>query len=56
MNDTNSSITPSDWKSFELLQHVIDTVHDPIFVKDLQHRWIVFNMHSANCWASRMPI
>ena len=43
MNDTISLINPSDWKSFELLQRVIDTVPDPIFVKDLQHRWIVFN-------------
>ncbi|MDQ2996684.1 MAG: PAS domain-containing protein [Chloroflexota bacterium] len=40
MNDTNWSIIPSDWKSFELLQSVIDTFPDPIFVKDLQHRWI----------------
>ena len=43
MNDTDSPITPSDWKSFELLQRVIDAIPDPIFVKDLQHRWIVFN-------------
>jgi rsbT co-antagonist protein RsbR len=37
------SITPSDWKSFEFLQTVIDAVDDPIFVKDLQHRWIACN-------------
>ncbi|MEP7188553.1 MAG: PAS domain-containing protein, partial [Roseiflexaceae bacterium] len=43
MNDTNWSIIPSDWKSFELLQSVIDTFPDPIFVKDLQHRWIACN-------------
>src|SRR5437868_5035908 len=43
MSEITSSINPADWKSFELLQHVIDTIPDPIFVKDLQHRWIVFN-------------
>ena len=43
MNDTTWSINPTDWKSFELLQNVIDTFNDPIFVKDLQHRWIVCN-------------
>ena len=43
MNDTNSSINPADWKSFALLQNVIDTFNDPIFVKDLQHRWIACN-------------
>jgi len=43
MNDLNSSINPADWKSFALLQNVIDTFNDPIFVKDLQHRWIACN-------------
>lgn len=43
MNDTSWSINPSDWKSFELLQSVIDTFPDPIFVKDVQHRWIACN-------------
>ncbi|HET9224782.1 MAG TPA: PAS domain-containing protein [Roseiflexaceae bacterium] len=33
----------SNWKSFELLQAIIDTFPDPIFVKDLQHRWIACN-------------
>ena len=43
MNNINSSINPADWKSFALLQNVIDTFNDPIFVKDLQHRWIACN-------------
>ena len=43
MNDTNGAIIPADWRSFELLQSVIDTFPDPIFVKDLQHRWIACN-------------
>jgi rsbT co-antagonist protein RsbR len=34
---------PSAWRSFELLQGVIDTLPDPIFVKDLAHRWIAIN-------------
>lgn len=34
---------PSTWQSFALLQNTIDTITDPIFVKDLQHRWIVCN-------------
>jgi len=34
MNDTSWSINPADWKSFELLQRVIDAFPDPIFVKD----------------------
>jgi len=43
MNDASVSLSHSDWRSFELLQSVIDTVPDPIFVKDLQHRWIASN-------------
>lgn len=31
------------FQSFELLQSVIDTFPDPIFVKDLSHRWIALN-------------
>ncbi len=34
---------PAAWQSWELLQIVIDTLPDPIFVKDLQHRWIACN-------------
>lgn len=37
------SIPQSHWASFELLQTVLDTIPDPIFVKDLQHRWIACN-------------
>src|SRR4029079_19282540 len=47
------SLNPSDWKSFELLQSVIDTFPDPIFVKDLQHRWIACN--SAHCTLMGRP-
>ena len=36
-------IDVSDWKTFELLPLVIDTIPDPIFVKDRQHRWIACN-------------
>lgn len=37
------SVDPSEWESFGFLQSVIDTLHDPLFVKDLQHRWIACN-------------
>jgi rsbT co-antagonist protein RsbR len=43
---SNMPISPaelSDWQSFELLQCAIDTLSDPFFVKDLQHRWIACN-------------
>src|SRR4051812_15274033 len=36
-------IDPANWHSFELLQLVIDTIPDPVFVKDLEHRWIACN-------------
>ena len=36
-------VIPSNWESFELLQAAIDALSDPIFVKDLQHRWIACN-------------
>jgi rsbT co-antagonist protein RsbR len=39
----NYSVPQSHWASFELLQTVLDTIPDPIFVKDLQHRWIACN-------------
>jgi rsbT co-antagonist protein RsbR len=34
---------PEFWQSGELLQTVLDTLPDPIFVKDRQHRWIACN-------------
>jgi rsbT co-antagonist protein RsbR len=43
---SNSTISPEElsaWQSFELLQQAIDTLSDPFFVKDLQHRWIACN-------------
>ncbi len=33
----------SDTHSLALLQRVLDTIPDPIFVKDRAHRWIAFN-------------
>ncbi|WP_438022477.1 PAS domain-containing protein [Sorangium sp. So ce233] len=36
-------IDVADWKTFELLQLVLDTIPDPVFVKDRQHRWIACN-------------
>ena len=41
--DVTHPIHPSHWQSFELLQQVIDSLEDPLFVKDIQHRWIVCN-------------
>ncbi|UQA54897.1 PAS domain-containing protein [Polyangium aurulentum] len=38
-----SLVDPSHWRSFDLLQRVIDTVPDPIFIKDREHRWIAMN-------------
>ncbi len=44
MNDPAAySLDPSEWRSFELIQTVINTLDDPIFVKDMQHRWIAGN-------------
>jgi rsbT co-antagonist protein RsbR len=39
----NESIAQSDWTKFEFLQSTIDTIADPIFVKDLQHRFAAVN-------------
>jgi rsbT co-antagonist protein RsbR len=36
-------IEPSSWSSFELLQVTLDAIPDPIFVKDLEHRWVACN-------------
>lgn len=47
MTSTNP-VDPSAWHSFELLQRIIDTLTDPIFVKDLEHRWIAFNEAFCN--------
>jgi rsbT co-antagonist protein RsbR len=43
MTASDSSIPRDTWRSFELLQSVIDTFPDPIFIKDLQHRWVACN-------------
>lgn len=42
-DNPNYSVNPADWQSFQFLQTMIDTLPDPIFVKDLQHRWIACN-------------
>lgn len=36
-------IDPTDAQSVALLQRVLDTIPDPIFVKDREHRWIAVN-------------
>ncbi|EYF01439.1 PAS domain-containing protein [Chondromyces apiculatus] len=38
-----SLLTSMDWSSSRALQQLIDAIPDPIFVKDLQHRWIACN-------------
>src|SRR5688500_7953354 len=38
-----SPIDPSAWRTFELLQRLLDTLPEPIFIKDRAHRWIAFN-------------
>jgi rsbT co-antagonist protein RsbR len=44
MADTPSvAIAADQLASMELLQTVLDTIPDPIFVKDLEHRWIACN-------------
>jgi rsbT co-antagonist protein RsbR len=37
------SVASSDWETFAFIQSVIDSIADPIFVKDLQHRFVAFN-------------
>jgi rsbT co-antagonist protein RsbR len=39
---THSTIS-SAWETFEFLQTIIDSIADPMFVKDLQHRFVAFN-------------
>lgn len=34
---------PENWRSWELFQQIIDHIPDPIFAKDLHHRWIACN-------------
>jgi rsbT co-antagonist protein RsbR len=53
MTSTSYSVDPSDWESFKLLQTVLDSLEDPIFVKDLQHRWIACNQ--AACTLLGVP-
>ena len=47
-SETENSPPPSpsilgDHTSAELLGRIVDSVADPIFVKDEQHRWIMVN-------------
>jgi rsbT co-antagonist protein RsbR len=41
--DPASSTDPSSWESFAFLQSVIDSIADPIFVKDVHHRFVACN-------------
>jgi rsbT co-antagonist protein RsbR len=41
--EPTSSVGPTSWETFEFLQSAIDSVADPVFVKDLQHRFIACN-------------
>jgi rsbT co-antagonist protein RsbR len=34
---------PSTWGAFEMLQRIVDSLPDPIFIKDRAHRWIAVN-------------
>jgi rsbT co-antagonist protein RsbR len=43
MTDIPDTLNLSSWRSFERIQSVIDTIPDPIFVKDLQHRFMAGN-------------
>lgn len=43
MANTLSTIAPDDWGSSALLQLLLDSMSDPVFVKDRQHRWVAFN-------------
>ncbi len=40
---SNDAVVPPLWQSFATLQAGIDALPDPIFIKDLQHRWIAIN-------------
>jgi rsbT co-antagonist protein RsbR len=37
------SADTSAWETFAFLQSVVDSIADPLFVKDLQHRFVAFN-------------
>jgi rsbT co-antagonist protein RsbR len=48
-----SGPTVAPWHTFERMQVVVDGIPDPIFVKDLQHRWVAFN--AAFCGLLKLP-
>jgi rsbT co-antagonist protein RsbR len=41
--DPASPVDPTSWETFKFLQTVIDTIADPILVKDMHHRFIGCN-------------
>jgi rsbT co-antagonist protein RsbR len=41
--DPANSVDSTSWESFRFLQSVLDSVADPIFVKDVHHRFIACN-------------
>lgn len=45
---TNRASLPPQAASFDLLQAAIDAIPDPLFVKDLQHRWVACNQALSN--------
>ncbi|KYF72805.1 diguanylate cyclase [Sorangium cellulosum] len=40
---TSLPVDPFTWHRVELLQRIIDTLPDPIFVKNREHRWLAVN-------------
>lgn len=42
MTDTPAS-NPPEWESYAFLQALLDSIEDPIFAKDSQHRWVACN-------------
>lgn len=49
MPSAQDSLIPFPWQSFELLQTAIDAMADePVFIKDLQHRWVACNQAFCN--------
>ncbi len=40
-------------ESHSFLNHLVDSIPDPIFVKDREHRWIILN--KANCELTGLP-
>lgn len=41
------------WQTYERMQLIVDGIPDPVFVKDLQHQWVVVN--TAFCHLLQLP-